>query len=171
MEQNTASRIVTFNLFSGIETLAQPRRNTTPRRQHWYYTRIIPLTRGLGKRVSALENAPVNRRSATTNGDKSPYHSKCPVLDQMSADPAHQFVIRIAFYWNSTNQFPDEVFAIKSALASTFIYSNFQDFLLYFLARNQLFRSPVFRSFEFQNANLIALFPFAICFFAHVTDF
>jgi hypothetical protein len=71
MEQNTASRIGTFNLFSGIETLAQPRCNTTPRRQRWYYTRIIPLTRGLGKRVSALENAPVNRKSATTNGDKS----------------------------------------------------------------------------------------------------
>ena len=63
------------------------------------------------------------------------------LLDFVALNPVHKFIIGISLYRYSSNQFPNKILPIKSALASTFIYSNFQDFLLYFFAANYLFRS------------------------------
>jgi hypothetical protein len=86
---------------------------------------------------SKLKSPAENFQNSSTGGQ-----FVCP-------QPGHKFLIGIAFYRNSTNQFADEVLAIKSALACAFVDSNLRNCLLNLLARNYLFRSPVFGRFEF----------------------
>lgn len=80
-------------------------------------------------------------------------------------------MIGIALHGNITNQFPDEVFAIESALASAIVDSYAADRRLYVLTRDNFPFFPVFGSGEFQNADFAAFFPFAIRWFADATNF
>jgi hypothetical protein len=85
--------------------------------------------------------------------------------------PAHKCGVRVALYGDITNQFSDEVLAIKSAFASAFVDSDAADFRLYVLTRDDFTLSPVFGSGKFQNADFVAFFPFAICFLANIANF
>jgi hypothetical protein len=97
-------------------------------------------------------------------------HFLC-ILRFVAMNPPHKFLIRTAFQRNSTNEFSDEVLAITSSLASTFVNSNFQNLSFNLLARSYLFRFSVFSGLEFQNRDIVALFPLPVSFFSHVVEF
>ena len=80
--------------------------------------------------------------------------------------PVHKFIVGIAFHWRSANQSPDEVLAIKSALASTFVNANFSNRALNFNTRDNSGRYPEFSGGEVQYAGIVAFFPSTICLFA-----
>ena len=89
----------------------------------------------------------------------------------MTLKPVDELLVGIAFNRQSSNQFPNKVLAIKSALASALVDSNFPNRLLNFLTRNDFFRSALFRRLEFQYADIVALFPLAVGLFSYVTKF
>jgi hypothetical protein len=84
--------------------------------------------------------------------------------------PAHEGVIRVPLYRSSTNQFSDEILAIKPALASALVDADCLNLVLHFVTCKNLPSSTVLSSGELQNARVIAFFPPSICFLAHVAD-
>jgi hypothetical protein len=64
-----------------------------------------------------------------------------------------------------------EMRAIKSAFASAPVDADSYDVVLHFLTCDNSRFSSVLGSCEFQNADLVPFFPFAICFPANITKF
>src|SRR5579871_4802986 len=85
--------------------------------------------------------------------------------------PARKFVVRVTFHWDATNQFSDEVLAIKPALPSALVDADFLNCSFYFLAGDDFTFSPIFGRCEFHDTDFLALLPLAICLFSDITDF
>jgi len=56
------------------------------------------------------------------------------------------------------------------SFASAFVDSDAADFRFYVLTRDNFTFSPIFGCRKLQNADVVALFPFAICFFADIAN-
>lgn len=84
--------------------------------------------------------------------------------------PAHEFVVRIAFHWNSPNEFADEVLAVKSAFAGAPVNANLLNRSLDFVAGYDLSFNSILSCGKFQEADCVAFLPFAIRFLAYITN-
>jgi hypothetical protein len=82
--------------------------------------------------------------------------------------PAHKFIVRPAPYGSSAKQFPHKE-SRGTAFAGAFLDTNFLHIVFYFLTGGYHPGSPVLGRPKLQHADIVALFPLAICLFAYIT--
>jgi hypothetical protein len=70
-------------------------------------------------------------------------HGLMPICDFVVLKPALKSTTGITFYRDITNQFSNEVFAVKFALAGAFVDTDVLNIFLDFFARDYHFRSSV----------------------------